>query len=428
MNDFILADDLSGALDAAAAFHAAGWTVTVALSMAAWPRVGAGELVAFTTETRNAAPSVAAATVARAIEHGRASGGRLVYKKIDSTLRGPVAAELAALMRESPGVRVLFAPANPAVGRTVRDGVLLVHGVPVSETEFGRDAVSPVTESDVRSLLGDAATERVIVPDAATAADLTAAVARMDEAGADWVGVGSGALARPIASRKTGDRRQKTGDGRQGTGDRRQETGDSTGERAGAGDRRCETGDPSRGSGTDDRSTSVPLSLVPCLPSPDLSPVACLMVCGSAHAANREQAAALSIARGVPWRELRPGAPSAATGAAIADIRNHQGAALLIEEQRHGDSADVVRSIAFAVAEVLSETAVRRVFVTGGETAFALCSLLGVTTLSFQAEIESGLSLSAAETPGGRSWFAIKPGGFGDAMTWVRAWDALQRT
>jgi uncharacterized protein YgbK (DUF1537 family) len=152
------------------------------------------------------------------------------------------------------------------------------------------------------------------------------------------------------------------------------------------------------------------------------------MVCGSAHAANREQAAALSIARGVPWRELRPGAPSAATGAAIADIRNHQGAALLIEEQRHGDSADVVRSIAFAVAEVLSETAVRRVFVTGGETAFALCSLLGVTTLSFQAEIESGLSLSSAETPGGRSWFAIKPGGFGDAMTWVRAWDALQRT
>ena len=23
-------------------------------------------------------------------------------------------------------------------------------------------------------------------------------------------------------------------------------------------------------------------------------------------------------------------------------------------------------------------------------------------------------------------WFAIKPGGFGDAQTWGRAWDALQ--
>ena len=128
MSDYFIADDLSGALDAAAAFHAAGWTVTVALSEAAWPAGGFGEIVAYTTETRNAAPAEAATRVARAIAQGRARGGRLLYKKIDSTLRGPVAAELAAMLRLLPGTRVLFAPANPAVGRTVRDGVLRVHG------------------------------------------------------------------------------------------------------------------------------------------------------------------------------------------------------------------------------------------------------------------------------------------------------------
>ena len=152
------------------------------------------------------------------------------------------------------------------------------------------------------------------------------------------------------------------------------------------------------------------------------------MVCGSAHPANREQAATLHLARGVRWHEMRPGLLSVATGAAIAEIRNRQGAALLIESERHPDSADVVRSIAAAVAEVLTATAVRRFFVTGGETAFALCLLLGVTSLTFRAEIEPGLSLSSAETASGRVWFAIKPGGFGDANTWVRAWDALQQT
>src|SRR3954465_6392592 len=97
MSDYFLADDLSGALDAAAAFHQAGRQVTITLSLEGWPSCGENEIVAYTTETRNAAPATAAAAVERAIARGRRDGGRLVYKKIDSTLRGPVAAELAAL-------------------------------------------------------------------------------------------------------------------------------------------------------------------------------------------------------------------------------------------------------------------------------------------------------------------------------------------
>src|SRR5262245_34515428 len=119
--DFFVADDLSGALDAAGAFHRAGRRVKIVLSLEAWRgEADPEEVVAVTTETRNARPAEAAAAVARAIEHGRARGGRLVYKKIDSTLRGPVAAELGALAAAMPEARILFAPANPAVGRTVR--------------------------------------------------------------------------------------------------------------------------------------------------------------------------------------------------------------------------------------------------------------------------------------------------------------------
>ena len=168
MIDFFLADDLSGALDAAAAFDHAGRRVRIVLVGEAWEVEPDDDVIAVTTETRNAPPPLAAETVRRAIEHGQAKGARLVYKKIDSTLRGPVAAELGALADALPKARILFAPANPRVGRTVRDGVLLVRGTPVAETEFARDPMSPVRESAIRRLLGNSASDRVIVPDAET--------------------------------------------------------------------------------------------------------------------------------------------------------------------------------------------------------------------------------------------------------------------
>ena len=47
----------------------------------------------------------------------------------------------------------------------------------------------------------------------------------------------------------------------------------------------------------------------------------------------------------------------------------------------------------------------------------------------FHAEIEAGLSvsLSRAGLRGAMLW-AIKPGGFGDDRTWIRAWDALAKS
>src|SRR5688572_939807 len=149
MSDYFLADDLSGALDAAAAFHEAGRSVIVTLSPDKLPTMPAADVVGITTETRNASAAEAAALVAAAIAQGRVRGARLLYKKIDSTLRGPVAAEVTALAAAMPHATILFCPANPRAGRTVRDGVLLVHGVPVASTEFARDPVSPVEESSI---------------------------------------------------------------------------------------------------------------------------------------------------------------------------------------------------------------------------------------------------------------------------------------
>ena len=376
MSEFFLADDLSGALDAAGAFHRAGRRVVIALSTEAWRSAREGDVVGFTTETRNVAPGVAAVAVANAIAFGRAQGARLVYKKIDSTLRGAVAAELETLLTALPDVRVLFSPANPAVGRTVRDGVLLVHGVPVAETEFGRDPVSPVRESDIRRLLGGVVSARVEIADASVDGDLAVAVARMNAEGVTWVGVGSGALARPVAACTAIS-----------------STGDFGRKRAGG----------------------------------ETPPGPTLMVCGSAHRVNRIQAARLERERSVPVIEVRLGENATAVAEAITALQasRGRGATLMIEERRW-ESCEVLRRLAAIADEVVRATGVRRVFVTGGETAFAFCMKRGIGSLTFDAEIESGLSLSRAAATSGLMRLAIKPGGFGDEQTWVRAWDALR--
>ena len=371
MSDYFLADDLSGALDAAAAFHGAGRRVRVVLSAAEWTPRDPDEVVGVTTETRNASAAVAAATVAHAIARGRAHGSRLVYKKIDSTLRGPVAAELRAMVAAMPEARVLFAPANPAVGRTVRGGCLLVHGVPVAETEFAQDPTGPVQQSELRSLLGEFAAGRVVIPDSESDGDLATSVARMGEGGPNWVPVGSGAMARAVARL---------------------------------------------------RATSAPARF-------DLSPVVAtgpiLMVCGSSHRVNRTQAEELRRERGVAVCEL-PGKDLAGTILAAGDALRSAGAASVLIGTARIDSGAALRAIADVTAAIIAGANVRRLFVTGGETAFAICRALAVSDLEFLAEIEPGVCLAHARGGDGGWLLAVKPGGFGDGRTWINAWDRLR--
>jgi uncharacterized protein YgbK (DUF1537 family) len=78
-----------------------------------------------------------------------------VYKKTDSTLRGNISAELRALAELFPDWRIGYAPAYPALGRTVKNGILYVDGVAVAQTSFGRDILNPVSTSTICAVLGD---------------------------------------------------------------------------------------------------------------------------------------------------------------------------------------------------------------------------------------------------------------------------------
>ena len=92
------------------------------------------------TQSRGLAPAAAAARV-RAVCRGLRAQGRTVwFKKLDSTLRGNVGAELAALHEALAPCVIVCTPALPAEGRTVQDGVLRVAGEPVMATPY-RDEI-----------------------------------------------------------------------------------------------------------------------------------------------------------------------------------------------------------------------------------------------------------------------------------------------
>ncbi|MFQ5997105.1 MAG: four-carbon acid sugar kinase family protein [Dehalococcoidales bacterium] len=151
----IVADDLTGAMDSSGYFASMGFSTVVILDPA-FPSTA--DVVVITTNSRAEGPDIAGKRVRQAV---RSLAGRVVYKKIDSTLRGNIGVELEAAMEELAGEKVVVAPAFPAVGRTTVDGMLLVNGVPVAETQFANDPILPVKESHIPSLL-ERATKRQV--------------------------------------------------------------------------------------------------------------------------------------------------------------------------------------------------------------------------------------------------------------------------
>jgi len=151
----IIADDLTGAMDSSGYFASRGLSTIVILD----PNFSSSaDVVVINTNSRADDRGTASEKVRQA---ARNLAGRLVYKKIDSTLRGNVGAELEAVIKELACEKAIVAPAFPAVGRTTVDGILLVGGVKVTETQFAHDPISPVGESHIPTLLGKTTGHRI---------------------------------------------------------------------------------------------------------------------------------------------------------------------------------------------------------------------------------------------------------------------------
>jgi D-threonate/D-erythronate kinase len=147
-----VADDLTGALEAGAKFSERGLTAAVLTGYEDKATPPGSVALVFDTETRHVSPQQARERIAALQNEFARWPDAIRYKKTDSTLRGNICSELQALAFLHPARSIIYCPAYPAMGRTVRSGRVYIDGIPLSSTPFRGDLLNPVTSSSVASL------------------------------------------------------------------------------------------------------------------------------------------------------------------------------------------------------------------------------------------------------------------------------------
>jgi len=177
----LIADDLTGACDAAVPFVGHGYRATVLLDL---DRAELHDgVLAVNTDSRND-NSCDMHRVACAFRGVRP---RILFKKIDSTLRGSAGAEVAAALEAFGCEAAVITPAFPGTGRIVEAGRLRV---------VDRDDFEPV---DVAEHFGPHGLTQFLAGDVVSDADLDQVVAEGLAARRRILWVGSGGLAAALA-------------------------------------------------------------------------------------------------------------------------------------------------------------------------------------------------------------------------------------
>jgi D-threonate/D-erythronate kinase len=386
----IIADDLTGAADTGVQFVHAGYRTAVFFRATEVLEDGL-DAVVFDTDSRAMPAGFAAERVLGAARAARKA--RIVYKKLDSTLRGNVAVELAAALGGARRDRVVVAPAFPAAGRTTVGGIQRVHGVPVDETEMANDPQTPVREAHVPSLLADAFSsvgtlgvedladhERVrrtledrecVVADTERDADLEALVRAVpDPARVLWAG--SAGLALALGSVYPG---------------------------------------PCAGTEGVRRAPVRPV----------------LVIVGSLSGVAREQVRRLVQAYGevdVPVDGQAPNAVREAVDAARRALEGGKCAVVHSPEERGASSESVLGSLSEVAALLSEEGLFAGMVLTGGATAVGVARRLGASGIRLEGEVETGVPMGLLAGPVPYP-VVTKAGGFGGPDTLVGAVEAL---
>lgn len=162
----IIADDLTGTLDAAGPFCDHGFRVKAIVDPDAFPDkddIEDAEVLAINTESRHLPPSDAVSRLESCLRQIDSRSFSFIFKKIDSTMRGNVVVESAAAASYFSASSLCFAPAFPEQGRTVRGGEVLVDNIPLSQTQFVRDALSPAPSQLLTEIFGSSIFEHVVL-------------------------------------------------------------------------------------------------------------------------------------------------------------------------------------------------------------------------------------------------------------------------
>lgn len=153
-NVLIIADDFTGANDTGVQMKKHGLPASVLLKMDDFSKTSGS--VVFDTESRVIPAEEAYNKVKAVLQEALKQGDyEFLYKKVDSTLRGNIVAEVKAMVELYQPELVVFAPAFPKAGRTTEDGIQRVNGTPLLATELVQDPRNPIAYDNITWLLSE---------------------------------------------------------------------------------------------------------------------------------------------------------------------------------------------------------------------------------------------------------------------------------
>lgn len=129
----VIADDFTGAAEIGGIGLRYGLKVEIYTSV---PKSVDVDLLIIATDTRLVSSDEAYSRVHKAVRELGKFNPELVFKKIDSLMRGQVSNEISAMISSLGKNKVLSIPANPTLGRTIQDGTYFVKGKELYKTNL----------------------------------------------------------------------------------------------------------------------------------------------------------------------------------------------------------------------------------------------------------------------------------------------------
>ena len=203
----VIADDFTGAAELAGISLRYGLSVSVHLDTVV---NNEADVVIISTDSRSMQKAAAIYCTADAVEAILKFEPSLVYKKIDSVLRGYVIDEAKVQMELSEKNKAFICPANPSLQRTISNGEYFINGKKITETSFINDPEFPIRSAMVTAMVNDETVqvlrhddwlpvEGIVIGEAKSTEDIAAWTAAIDES---WMLVGAGDFYTALLEKK----------------------------------------------------------------------------------------------------------------------------------------------------------------------------------------------------------------------------------
>lgn len=150
----IIADDLSGSSDTAVTLSNFGYkSIVLNYPEGLQYELNKYDAVSISTNSREIEQQDAKDIVKKVCSYLKQLGDTVIYKKIDSTWRGNIGAEIEAIMEEFALQNMIICSAYPQTGRIIKNGYLYVNDVPLNETAIAKDPCFPINDSYLPNIL-----------------------------------------------------------------------------------------------------------------------------------------------------------------------------------------------------------------------------------------------------------------------------------